>query len=203
MRADLVCSAAWLMRIEVSSGKSVSKRFAICCGLHALDHRRACLRPCSAKETYRPDGSGADGARFDGGIPPHCRNHRLPTAGDTPAMPAASSLEYPFEIAFQNRPRSARCNTGGQPGERGFARSDRSDFNFFELIDTSNQGVLRRRVEFTFCTARGYVGHVWLTTGACTPEAGSAPTGMASEGHIARVRELTYGPRRARARSAL
>ena len=64
-------------------------------------------------------------------------------------MPAASSLECPSEIAFQNGHRSDRCNTGGLPGERSFARSDRSDFNFFELINTSNKEVLRRQVEFT------------------------------------------------------
>src|SRR4029453_10278993 len=67
-----------------------------------------------------------------------------------PAMPAASSLEYPWAIAFQNGHRSARCNTGGRPGARSFARSDRSAFNFFALIiNTSNQDVLRRLVEFT------------------------------------------------------
>ena len=54
----------------------------------------------------------------------------MPTAGDTPAMPAASSLECLSEIAFQNGPRSDRCNKGGRPGERSFARRDRSDFNF-------------------------------------------------------------------------
>jgi hypothetical protein len=73
----------------------------------------------------------------------------LPTAGDTPAMLAASSLERPSAIAFQNGHRSDRCNTGGLPGDRSFARIDRSDFNFFELINTSGQDVLRRRVEFT------------------------------------------------------
>jgi len=62
----------------------------------------------------------------------------LPTAGDTPAIAAAPSLEHPSEIAFQNGPRSARCNTGGLPGERSFARSDRSDFNFFKFINTSD-----------------------------------------------------------------
>ena len=64
-------------------------------------------------------------------------------------MPAASSLECPSEIASQNGHRSDRCNTGGLPGERSFARSDRSDFNFFELINTSNKEVLRPQVEFT------------------------------------------------------
>ena len=68
-------------------------------------------------------------------------------------MPAASSLECPSEIAFQNGHRSDRCNTGGLPGERSFARSDRSDFNFFELINTSNKEVLRRQVEFTQYTS--------------------------------------------------
>jgi putative transposase len=58
-----------------------------------------------------------------------------------------------LEIAFQNGHRSARCNTGGLPGERGFSRSDRSDFNFFELINTSDQDVLRRRVESTQYTS--------------------------------------------------
>ena len=211
------------MRIEVSSGKSINSRLAICSGLHACDHRRACRRPCrrpfhstrgpaidrppgvamlpasrsctysrsagfvsslagfgriaarsachcavwarysrppprvaalrrssreivdgdrpsclaisrtpsprarasaicsrSAKARYRPVGSGADGARLEGGIPPHCRNQRLPTAGDTPAIPAASSLVCPCAIAFQNGHRSARCSTGGLPGDRSF-----------------------------------------------------------------------------------
>jgi hypothetical protein len=62
----------------------------------------------------------------------------LPTAGDTPAIAAASSLECPCAIAFQNGHRSARCNTGGLPGDRSFARSDRSDFNFFRFINTSS-----------------------------------------------------------------
>ena len=68
-------------------------------------------------------------------------------------MPAASSLECLSEIAFQNGPRSDRCNKGGRPGERSFARRDRSDFNFFEFINTSGQDVLRRRVEFTQYTS--------------------------------------------------
>jgi hypothetical protein len=69
-------------------------------------------------------------------------------------MPAASSLENPCAIAFQNGHRSARCSTGGRPGERSFARSDRLAFNFFAfIINTSNRDVLRRRVEFTQYTA--------------------------------------------------
>jgi hypothetical protein len=103
----------------------------------------------SAKSRYRPVGSGADGARLDGDIPPYCRNQRFPTAGDTPAIPAASSLLWPRAIALQNGHRFARCNTGGLPGGRSFARSDRSDLGFFVFINTSCQDVLRRPVEFT------------------------------------------------------
>ena len=64
-------------------------------------------------------------------------------------MPAASSLVCPWAIDFQNGHRSARCNTGGRPGERSFARSDRSALSFFALINTSNQEVLQRLVEST------------------------------------------------------
>jgi putative transposase len=65
-------------------------------------------------------------------------------------MPAASSLLCPWDIAFQNRHRSARCNTGGRPGERSFSRSDRSAFNFFAVINASGfKEVLRRLVEST------------------------------------------------------
>jgi putative transposase len=71
-------------------------------------------------------------------------------------MPAASSLVCPRAIAFQNGHRSARCNTGGRPGERSFARSDRSAFNFFAVINASNQEVLRRLVEFTQYTSEHF-----------------------------------------------
>ena len=94
-------------------------------------------------------GSGADDARLDGGIPPHCRYQRLPTAGDTPAIAAASSLECPIAIAFQNGCRSARCSTGGLPGDRNLGLRDRLDLNFFCFINTSLWNVLRRWVEST------------------------------------------------------
>jgi hypothetical protein len=44
--------------------------------------------------------------------PPH------PTAGDTPACRAASSLDSPRAIAAQNRCRSSRRATDGRPGDR-------------------------------------------------------------------------------------
>jgi hypothetical protein len=37
------------------------------------------------------------------GIPPPSRNHLTPTAADTPASAAASSLDNPRAIAAQNR----------------------------------------------------------------------------------------------------
>jgi hypothetical protein len=53
-----------------------------------------------------------------GGMPPASRNHRVPTAGDTPASTAASSLGSPRAIAAQNRCRSSRRPAGGRPGDR-------------------------------------------------------------------------------------
>src|SRR3954470_23926319 len=38
--------ASWLIRIAVSSGCSSRRRSAICCGLHAIPHRRFCRGPC-------------------------------------------------------------------------------------------------------------------------------------------------------------
>src|SRR5215211_9214458 len=52
-----------------------------------------------------------------GDIPPPSRNHRLPTACDTPAAAAASSLEHPPAISRQNRCRSSRRATDGRPGD--------------------------------------------------------------------------------------
>src|SRR5262249_13860897 len=110
----------------------------------------------SASDRYRPVAGDADGARCDGGIPPHSRNHLVPTACDTPASSAASSLEHPAAIACQNGRRSDRCSTGGRPGERILARPARSAFRFLAPIITSDQEVLRRRVELTQYAAKDY-----------------------------------------------
>ena len=59
----------------------------------------------------------------------------------------------PRAIALQNDHRSARCSTGGLPGERSLGRIDRSELNFFIFIDTSKKDVLRRLVEFTQYTS--------------------------------------------------
>ena len=52
------------------------------------------------------------------GMPPLPRNHRDPTAGDTPAATPASSLDNPSAIASENRCRCSRRATGGRPGDR-------------------------------------------------------------------------------------
>jgi hypothetical protein len=75
-------------------------------------------------------------------------------------------------IAFQNGHRSARCKTGGRPGERSFARSDRSALNFFALINTSIQDVLRRSVEFTQYVSIRYTER--LAEAGIEPSVGSA-----------------------------
>ena len=59
-------------------------------------------------------------------MPPHSRNQRVPTAGDTPAATAASSLDRPRATSSQNLCRCSRRPTGGQPGERIRRRRARS-----------------------------------------------------------------------------
>src|SRR6185369_2200557 len=104
-----------------------------------------CSRSVNAR--YRPDGGGAEGIRCDAAMPPASRNHRVPTAGDTPALTAASSLECPVAIATQNRRCSSRRRTEGRPGERSFARPARSERLLRVVIATPFGAVLRRPVE--------------------------------------------------------
>src|SRR4051794_7957845 len=80
-------------------------------------------------------------------MPPAFLNHRVPTAGDTPASTAAASLATPAAIAAQNRRRSSRPTTGGRPGETKGARPDRSERRFRGDIATSSRRVLRRPLE--------------------------------------------------------
>jgi hypothetical protein len=61
--------------------------------------RRIAISSRSANDRYRPDGATS----VTDGIPPPSRNHRTPTAADTPASAAASSLVTPRAIAAQNR----------------------------------------------------------------------------------------------------
>src|SRR5580765_581565 len=88
-------------------------------------------------------------------MPPASRNHRVPTAGDTPALTAASSLECPVAIATQNRRCSSRRRTEGRPGERSFARPARSERLLRVVIATPFGAVLRRPVELRLHPAVG------------------------------------------------
>src|SRR5262249_9939089 len=77
-------------------------------------------------------------------MPPAFRNNLGPTAGDTPALSAASSLLDPAAIACQNLSCAARPATGGRPSEGSGARVDR----FLRMvIATSKSRVLRRPIE--------------------------------------------------------
>src|SRR3954453_14677063 len=80
-------------------------------------------------------------------MPPALRNQRAPTAGDTPAPTAASSVEHPAAIAAQNSWRSSRRATEGRPGDGNAPRPDRSERRFRMAIATSSLKVLRRPLE--------------------------------------------------------
>src|SRR3954470_21341099 len=80
-------------------------------------------------------------------MPPALRHQRAPTAGDTPAPTAASSVEHPAAIAAQNSWRSSRRATEGRPGEGNAPRPDRSERRFRMAIATSSLTVLRRPLE--------------------------------------------------------
>jgi hypothetical protein len=69
--------------------------------------------PPARRKRERPD----SGDWVTQGIPPLCRNHRAPTAGEIPAALAASSVVQPLAIAAQKRWRSSRRATGGRPGQ--------------------------------------------------------------------------------------
>jgi len=111
----------------------------------------------------------ADGLNIDGGIPPAFLNHRVPTACDTPAATAASSLAIPAAIAAQNRRFSSRPVAGGRPGENSGARPDRR-FRF--CIATSFQGVLRRPLESALLAPI----YGWFTEGFDAPDLKEAKT---------------------------
>src|SRR6266542_5792028 len=88
-------------------------------------------------------------------MPPPCRNHRPPTACDTPTAWAASSGSSPLAISRQNaRSTSRRCD--GAPGD---FISDRPVSAFIHPaglpINTSTIKVLRRPVESALTTRVG------------------------------------------------
>jgi hypothetical protein len=90
-------------------------------------------------------------------MPPAFLNHRVPTAGGTPTLTAASSLAVPAAIAAQNRRRSSRPATGGRPGEDKGTRPERSERRFRMFIATPVK-VLRRPFESAQYAAELYRG---------------------------------------------
>ena len=89
-------------------------------------------------------------------MPPRCRNHRLPAAGDAPAATAASSLVIPVAIARQNSRSTSRRNDGAL-GDFIAERPVNSFIHPAGLpIRTSTIEVLRRPVESAQYTAIRY-----------------------------------------------
>src|SRR3954465_10162613 len=115
--------------------------------------RQIAISSRSANDRERSPSGFAAGARWDGGMPPALRNQRAPTAGDTPASTAASSLERPAAMAAQNWRGCSRRATEGRPGEGNAPRPDRSERRFRTVIATSPLKVLRRPLEPGLFTA--------------------------------------------------
>src|SRR5215203_7225959 len=90
-------------------------------------------------------------------MPPLSRNHRVPTAWDSPHTTAASSMDTPCAIAFQNRCRCSRRATGGRPGDRigGLAIAAAAQPRG-RPIHTPLLGMLRRPVESAQYTSFAY-----------------------------------------------
>src|SRR6266508_3898257 len=107
-------------------------------------------------------------------MPPLCRNHRAPTAGDTPARTAASSLVKPWAMPAQKRCRSARRATGGRPGDRRGARPDRSARRLRFPIAAPLAEALRRPLEPGQYASAAYVARL---------QAAGARISMASTGN--------------------
>src|SRR5262245_12115055 len=132
--------------------------------------RRSAICSRSLNARYRPDRGSAEGRRCDAAMPPASRNHRVPTAGDTPASTPASSLARPVAIAAQSRRRSSYRPTVGRPGDRRFVRPARADRLFGGVIATPPSIVLRRPVESTlYFSGHGYWknnAELWLLSKA-------------------------------------
>jgi hypothetical protein len=64
-------------------------------------------------------------------MPPLTLNQRAPTGADAPFETAASSLDNPRAIAFQNACCCVRNATVGRPGDRIGGRPARSDLRRF------------------------------------------------------------------------
>ena len=83
-------------------------------------------------------------------MPPPSRNHRVPTAGDTPATTPASSLENPSATACQKRCRCSRRAAGGRPATAAQAFPSLLPPTLLAAPSTHRLiEVLRRPLEFT------------------------------------------------------
>src|SRR5829696_4215477 len=93
-------------------------------------------------------------------MPPPWRNHRLPTACDTPTSRAASSGSRPLAISHQNsRSTSRRCD--GAPDDFIGDRPVNAAIHRAGLpIDTSTLEVSRRPVESAQFTSRDFRRHL-------------------------------------------
>src|SRR5262245_24344737 len=141
---------------EIVEGARVSRRAISRTLCPSARQSAICSRSVNAR--YRPDRGGAEGVRCDAAMPPASRNHRVPTADDTPALTAAFSLECPVAIATQNRRCSSRRPTEGRPGECSFARPARSERLPRVVIATPFDAVLRRPVELRQYASSAYQG---------------------------------------------
>jgi putative transposase len=136
--------------LEIVDGERPSRRATS--RTPAPPPRRIAISSRSANDRYRPDGA----ASVTDGIPPPSRNHRTPTAADTPASSADSSLDSPRAIAAQNRRRCSSLPAGGRPGERIAGRPARSAARLFLSIATPLDRALRRPVESAQYVSLGF-----------------------------------------------
>src|SRR3954451_9303409 len=106
--------ASWLTRIAASSGKSSRRRSAICCGLHAIPHRRFRRGPCR-----RPfQGTAGPGS----GAPHPGRRHGPPTA---PARRPVARRSARASPAWGGGPTAPRATGRWAPGTPGRHRASR------------------------------------------------------------------------------
>ncbi len=103
------------------------------------------------EDRYRPD----NGARLIVAIPPPSRNHRAPTADDTPARAAALTRRTARD-RFPNRCRSSRPATDGRPGERIAGRGTRPNPLLRTPIATPPIELLRQPFESAQYTSHDY-----------------------------------------------
>ena len=147
----------------------------------------------STNDRGRPEGSGADGARCVGGLPPAFRAHRDPTAWDAPPSRAASSLVRPAAIAALEPPPVLPPRHAGPP-----RRPQRSPQPPLGTPSPRRRRTLHHRSVAT--TGRDRPPHVSGVRGPRAEEAGVGPS-TGPTGRRPRRRDARERPRRARMRA--